>query len=1494
MSFLACPNDHSFGPAVHGCRDDFDFTITFERVFFSVVPASIFVVFALARIAFLIHRRIIVQGSPLKWIKLIISGVFGAVQLSLLIVSAKSNGPQALFISSTTVEFVSAIFIIILSILEHRRSVRPSLLLQIYLSLNILLDIAQARTLWLTSTNSSEITFSRLFTSAVILKTAILLVESRHKSERISWDDQEHSPEETRGIFGLSAYTWLNDTFYKGYTTILELGDLPQLDRRMTTESLQKSLIHHLATPKSKSKQFGLVIALAKTLSASLLLPIPARLALIGFRFCQPFLINTLLDYLQQPTDKPSNNDGYGLIGAAILIYSGIAFSTSIYWYCHERTLCMSRSTLTGAVYRKSTEVKLSAVGDSAAITLMSADVERIRLGFLNLHEFWANSIEVALASWLLQRQLGTAFVAPLVVVLVCITCAAFVNLFTGRRQKAWMDKIQKRVGLTANVISNMKHLKISGLATPVERLIQNMRVDELATASKFRTVYIIVITFGYAPLALCPVITFAVTARTLDVTTIFTSVSYLILLADPLTYLFQNTPNLIAAFACLGRIQQFLIKGARVDIRAPNLDTVTASPDTGSPDTGSPDAGSSDFGNGKEKPQSLIKITNGSFGWEIGKTLLNNINIDIPTSHLTMIVGPVASGKSTLCKILLGEVPASQGRIILNSRVLSQKIGYCDQIPYLSNSTIRENIVGFSAFNKIRYGEVVEATRLSPDLSVLPDGERTRVGTGGITLSGGQKQRVALARALYLNTNLYVLDDILSGLDADTAEQVFDRVFGPYGLLRKRNATAILSTHSIRHLPSADHIIALGADGTVIEQGSFQSLIANENYVHGLDAKDNISTKLSSRPVSSNTTSENHLGLDEDLAAELVAASYVDEKDRMLGDSSVYRYYLSSLGKISIVAFVVFGLGWGFFYNWGNVWLRFWSEDVGSGKPPHSNSFYIGFYALFQLSYLASMFFSFLICFRKMIEVSGSKLHKAALTTMINAPLRFFTTTDTGLVTNLFSQDMTLIDNELPIAVTNLACDIANALGMAAVIATSSPYLAISYPFIFVILYIIQKFYLRTSRQLRLLDLEAKSPLYTHFLDTIRGLATFRAFGWVQEGVALNNCLLDTSQRPAYLLAMVQRWLGFALQTVVAVLAIVVVTLATQLRSSTGLTGASLVTLMTFGDILNYIIRWYTQIETSMGAISRLKNFSDKVKSEKLEGEDVVPPREWPTKGCIEISGVYASYNDLHQSSELSISSDFALKDLNITIKPGEKVAICGRSGSGKSSTILLLLRLLDPLPSCCQNITIDDIPLRKIDRAVLRQRIIAVPQDAVFLPDGSSFMENLDPYNASTENECQEVLEIVGLMPLAKESGGLTAGMSPETLSQGQKQLFSLARAILRRRIRTREHEKEFGSKVGEKGTVIVGGGILLLDEVSSSVDRETDRMMQKIILEEFENYTIVMVSHRLEMVMSFHTVLVMDQGSVVESGEPEVLIKKEGGRFRELWMVGHRDKE
>jgi ABC-type multidrug transport system fused ATPase/permease subunit len=996
--------------------------------------------------------------------------LFAILQLALLVVSStKSRRFGALFIPADALALAAALCMLPLSYLEHSRAPRPSIFLNACLFITIILDISQVRTLWLASSKVDEISYARLFTCAVAFKGLIIVLESQSKSRWIlRWDLKQHSPEETTGLYGLGAYYWLNQLFLRGYRKVLQIDDLYPLDQSMASETLQAGLGHYIDVSRLRGKNHALARAVAKALAVPLLLPVGPRIAFGAFQFCQPFLIQTLLTYLQQPADESPKNTGYGLLGATLLIYVGIATSGAFYWYFQERAMYLGRGLLASAIYRKTTESQVTASGDSAALTLMSTDIERIIQGCLNIHEFWANTVQCALACWLLSRQIGAAFVAPLIVVGASVAASAALARFTGPRQKIWMEKIQKRVGLTATVIGQMKHLKISGLAEAVEKAIQAMRVDELEAGSHFRIVIVFVAVISHFPLFLAPVAAFAFASRTLDVTTIFTSMSYIILLASPLGILFQQIPQLLASFTCLSRIQAFLEQDSRSDFRHwPAPPPLKRSSIEKSSDETAQQLASS--------PSTKVTITGGSFGWEAGKFTLKDIDLKIPTSRLTIVVGPIASGKSTLCKALLGEVPVSKGQVIMAPNS-SRRVGYCDQNPYLSNATIRDNIVGFAPFHQDRYDEVIDATMLRTDLALLPQGDNTNVGSNGITLSGGQKQRVSIARALYSMTDFYVFDDIMSGLDADTEEQVFVRVFSSAGLIRRRNATAVLCTHSVRHLPAADHIVALGLDGTIVEQGPFQELMANEKYVSGLgiEQTDKAHSEGSSTPSEVTAERENP----KPISTQATASFLTNEQARMTGDWAVYNHYFSRIATLTKVIFFISCAAWGALNNFSTIWLKFWSEDVASPTPSHSNAFYNGLYALFQLGALFALFVEARVCFTSMITVSGAALHKEALRTVINAPLKFFTTTDTGIVVNLFSQDMTLIDGQLPQALVNLALEFFVAIGMAVVIATTSPYIAITYPVLIVVLYYLQKFYLRTSRQIRLLDLEAKSPL--------------------------------------------------------------------------------------------------------------------------------------------------------------------------------------------------------------------------------------------------------------------------------------------------------------------------------------------------------------------------------------------------------------------------------
>ncbi len=250
--------------------------------------------------------------------------------------------------------------------------------------------------------------------------------------------------------------------------------------------------------------------------------------------------------------------------------------------------------------------------------------------------------------------------------------------------------------------------------------------------------------------------------------------------------------------------------------------------------------------------------------------------------------------------------------------------------------------------------------------------------------------------------------------------------------------------------------------------------------------------------------------------------------------------------------------------------------------------------------------------------------------------------------------------------------------------------------------------------------------------------------------------------------------------------------------------------------------------METSIGAVTRIRTFAQSTESEKMDGKDTLPKDPWPAHGEVTVGNAWASYVDS--------PSACSLRGLSVNIRPKEKVALCGRSGSGKSSFILLLLALLEPLDEADNNtkLSIDGESLVSIDRQSLREHIITIPQDPVFLPSGSTISQNLDPFSAASRDQCEDILKHVGLWSIVRDHGGsVDAVLQSSSLSQGQRQLFSLARAMIKHRVG--------------------GTSLLLLDEFTSSVDADTESRMMEMILDEFRNATVIMVSHRLGVVSS-----------------------------------------
>jgi len=481
----------------------------------------------------------------------------------------------------------------------------------------------------------------------------------------------------------------------------------------------------------------------------------------------------------------------------------------------------------------------------------------------------------------------------------------------------------------------------------------------------------------------------------------------------------------------------------------------------------------------------------------------------------------------------------------------------------------------------------------------------------------------------------------------------------------------------------------------------------------------------------------------------------------------------------------------------------------------------------------------------------SAKYLHQKLLGAVENAPLSFFTSTDTGNIVNRFSQDLSVIDAELPIAGLIVVNNIFLTIIQAVLICISASYFSIALPIVLFIMYLVQKFYLRTSRQIRLIDLKAKAPLYSHFLETLSGLVTIRAFGWTEEMEQRSMTLLDASQRPFYLLYCIQRWLILVIDLLVAALAIILVALIVILRHSAdaGFVGLALVNIMSFNITLSAVILNWTATETSLGAVSRIKSFVGSTSSENRPEETQEVPTDWPSKGAILISNVSACY---------ALDQSPALYNIDLAIAAGQKIGVCGPSGAGKSSFVALLLHMLEVNEG---SIAIDDVDLLTIPRRVLREHITVIPQEPIFLR--GTIRQNLDPLDLADESAAEAALNKVGLWSVVTNAGGLDVPMEVEyLLSHGQRQLFCLARAMLKRSI------------------------ILIIDEATASVDVETDKLMQKIISDHFSHCTIIAVAHRLQAIRDFDRIVVFENGRVVECGEPDALLAAEGSKFKALW--------
>ncbi|UNI24672.1 hypothetical protein JDV02_010402 [Purpureocillium takamizusanense] len=1316
----------------------------------------------------------------------------------------------------------------------------------------------QCRTLWLLGDDVRNA--AHVFTAVTACKVVMLFLETRTKRRALLLKWQHVGPEATSGIINRLFFWWLNRLMMSGFNGNLSTSSLYDLDDELLSEPLLDRLRLYWRINKARAdSKYPLVWALLQAVRGGLLVCIVPRLCYSALKLSEPFLLLRVVQYMDDARQE-QRETGYALIVATGLVYAGRAFASNFYDYKQRRYMTMIRGALSALVMHETADLHNAAAG-SATVTLITSDVTRVADSFDALHEIWASILELFFAIWLLQRQLGLGSIGPLIVVAVSYVLMKMLSARMPPAQKTLSGAIEKRVSTTSSILASMKEVKMLGLVALWLDKIQGLMVRELAYSSRMRTLVAYMNVFANIPSYLAPMSAFGIAifasglgASELSVGKIFTSLAIIGLISGPLAQLLYTVPSVVRSLASFDRLQEFLDKVAESR-------SLRDEPRDGSDNEAAPYKDDLDF-----PAEVSIAVEHASFRYNVGDDpILRDINVRVPRASFALVVGKVGTGKSTLMNALLGELNTS-GSVYIDRN--AQGIAYCAQTPWLVNATIQQNIVAQSSMDQDWYDTVVRACALDVDFASLPRGDRSLVGTKGISLSGGQKHRVALARAVYAKKSILFIDDVLSGLDWATQAHVWTQVFGPQGLLRRSQSTVVLATHFVKKIQDADAVILL-EDGTIALQESPEAISTMEQFTRLLSESNNQSLSDTS---SSNTDED--IDATPKVATEGKAAKSVtvqsDDEDpdlavRKVSDSALYAYYFEHIGWAYGLSCFLSGFISPCTSLAASIWMKTWAEANESQRHV-STGFYFGVYA--GLEVFNSVMIGFDIWYLlAVVTIRATRgVHLDLLQTVMGAPLSFFAGTDTGDVLNRFSKDISFVNMNMPTALLTTWFGLRTVVMNSILVLPGSSYLSIAIPFTVIFVYVLQKFYVRTSRQLRHHELQSSAPLNTHLLETIDGLATIRAFGWRAAYRKSALALLDDSQKPHYLLFCIQRWLNLVLDLYVAGLAVFLVALGVLVPGSStkGAMALALLNVLGLGSSLANLVGSWTSLETSLGALARIRDFENETPQEIAPAKpEEKGDSDWPSRGEIEFRETTASY-------DTSGDSLLAIDHVSLKIKPGEKVAICGRTGSGKSSLLLTLFRLLE-LDS--GSITIDGLDVAHIPQNKVRRSLISVPQEPTLFPgtirsnlwlahdDNESDSDSVAP----SDDELRNALERVELWEaIASQVEGLNTDVSTVSLSQGQKQLLCLCRAVLRRDT----------------------SAVLVLDEAMSAVDGHTEQVMVRVLEGAFARHTVVSVAHRLNTVRKFDRVVVLEAGRVVEVGEPERLLDIPDGRLRALW--------
>uniref|UniRef100_A0A8D3BVD7 ABC-type glutathione-S-conjugate transporter n=1 Tax=Scophthalmus maximus TaxID=52904 RepID=A0A8D3BVD7_SCOMX len=1395
------------------------------------------------------HDRGRIQMSCLCSSKMVLGFLlasFGFVEFFYILLERSQEIHQHMvFLLSPIIRSMTVILALCIIQLERMRGCRSSVFLFLFWVLAVVCSLVPLRA-------KIQLAMDERFTA----KTTVSLVFNLL---------QNPCPVKDASFLSKILFWWFTGLVVKGYRTPLAAEDLWTLRKEDTSQQIlselhqdwtaecakiqkqEKALASGVALgsrlpdqaqllrklQKEQSSGFFLLRALARKFGPYFLTGTLCIILHDCFMFAIPQVLSLLLAFMRDE-DAPLWK-GYFYATLMFLLSCLQSLFNHQYMYTCFTVGMRVKTAVMGLVYRKSLVINSAArrtctVGE--IVNLVSADTQKLMDFVVYFNAVWLAPIEIVLCLFFLWQHLGPSALAGIATVILIFPLNGFIAKKRSKLQVTIQMKFMDgRIRLMNEILNGIKILKFYAWEKAFLEQVLGYREKELEALKKSQILYSIsIISF-----AMFGVYVMLDDRNVLDAQKVFVSMALINILKTPLSQL----PFAISTSMQVGD----------VSLLYPPLSEILLS-----------------FHDGED-----VVIDNGTFSWSAdGPPCLKRINIHVPRGSLVAVVGHVGSGKSSLLSAMLGETEKRSGRVVVKGSV-----AYVPQQAWIQNATVQDNVIFGREKLKTWYHRVLEACALLPDLDILPAGDATEIGEKGLNLSGGQKQRVSLARAVYRTADVYLLDDPLSAVDAHVGQHIFDKVIGPKGVLRDK--TRILVTHGMSFLPQADLILVM-VDGAITESGSYQELLSRHgafaDFIHTFASTERkesaiqremcgtpsgffITLTFGSSTFSRGDTNNSNLqnmepmseADQEQVPEDLGKLTVVDKARTGRVKLEMYKKYFKTISLaiiIPIVFLYAFQQGASLTYNY---WLSMWADDpVVNGTQLDTDLKLTVFGALGFAQGIA--IFGTTVAISLCGIIASRHLHMDLLNNVLHSPMSFFECTPSGNLLNRFAKEIDAIDCMVPDGLKMMLSYVFKLMEVCIIVMMATPFAAvIILPLAFLYAFV-QSFYVATSCQLRRLEAVSRSPIYTHFNETVQGAGVIRAFGEQSRFILQANKRVDCNQTSYFPRFVATRWLAVNLEFVgnVVVLAAAILSVIGKNTLSPGIVGLAVSHSLQVTGILSWIVRSWTDVENNIVSVERVSEYGETAKEASWSIEGSSLPLAWPQRGTIEFQDYGLQYRK---------GLELALKGITLHIHEKEKVGIVGRTGAGKSSLALGIFRILEAAKG---KIFVDGINIEDIGLHDLRSRITIIPQDPVLF--SGSLRMNLDPFDTYTDEEVWSSLELAHLKNFVSnlpDKLNHECSEGGENLSLGQRQLVCLARALLRKT------------------------KILVLDEATAAVDLETDTLIQSTIRTQFEDCTVLTIAHRLNTIMDYTRVIVMDRGHISEMDSPANLIAQRGQFYR-----------